>query len=211
MDTTYFRRTFGVMVWRCPHRKKNILWKFLPYETVAQYLQGIEQIRGQGWNVQAVVCDGRRGLFKAFDVPVQMCHFHQTQIVTRYITRKPKLQASIELQSLMRMLPKTDEASFTHWLNLWYDRWQNFLAEKTTDAFTGRWHYTHRRLRSAYYSVRRNIPYLFTYQKYPNLNIPNTTNSLEGTFTHIKDKVRLHRGLKLHRKQKLIEALLRGD
>ena len=35
MDTTYFRRLFGVMVWRCPHRSKNLLWKFLPYETIA--------------------------------------------------------------------------------------------------------------------------------------------------------------------------------
>jgi len=30
MDTTYFKRLFGVMVWRCPHQHKNLLWKFPP-------------------------------------------------------------------------------------------------------------------------------------------------------------------------------------
>lgn len=33
----------------------------------------------------------------------------------------------------------------------------------------------------------------------------NTTNSLDSFFGHLKDAVRVHRGLKLHRKTKLIE------
>jgi hypothetical protein len=96
MDTTYFGRIFGVMVWRCVYRKKNLLWKFLQQETIGKYVQGITELKTQGWNIQAIVCDGKRGLFKAFDCPVQMCQFHQAAIVTRYITRRPKLQAGIE-------------------------------------------------------------------------------------------------------------------
>lgn len=46
MDTTYFRRTFGVMVWRCPHRRKNLLWRFVPYETVEAYIRGVEELEG---------------------------------------------------------------------------------------------------------------------------------------------------------------------
>lgn len=211
MDTTYFRRTFGVMVWRCPHRRKNLLWRFVPYETVEGYIRGIDELEERGWNVKAIVCDGRRGLFQAFPIPVQMCHFHQAQIVTRYVTRKPKLQASTDLQALMRLLPHTDEASFTYWLEQWYVQWRDFIMEKTVDADTKKWHYTHKRLRSAFNSVRRNLPFLFAFERYPDRKIPNTTNSLDGTFTHIKDKVRLHRGLKLHRKQKLISELLKDD
>lgn len=211
MDTTYFRRTFGVMVVRCPHQKQNIFWEFVAYETVERYVSLVQKLRQHGWYIQAIVCDGRRGLFTAFPgIPVQMCHFHQAQIVTRYVTRRPKLAAGIELQSLMRLLPRTDEASFTHWLSAWHRRWKGFLADRTIDPVTGHWHYTHRRLRSAYRSVRSNLPYLFTFEYHPRLNIPNTTNSLDGTFAHIKDKLRLHRGLKLHRKQKLIEELLRS-
>ena len=211
MDTTYFGRVFGVMVWRCPHRKKNLLWKFLKQENKNEYVQGIEELQKQQWNTKAVVCDGKRGLFKAFDCPVQMCHFHQAAIVTRYVTRRPKLQAGIELQQLMRMLPRTDEASFTHWLHNWHTQWKDFLDERTTNLFDRRICFTHKRLRSAYRSLKTNLPYLFTFEKYPELKIPNTTNSLEGIFAHLKDKTRLHRGLKTERKQRLIEQLLKGE
>ena len=211
MDTTYFKRMYGVMVWRCPHRKKNLLWRFLPYETIMAYKDGIEELRAKGWNVKAIICDGRRGLLNGFSVPVQMCHFHQAAIVTRYVTRRPKLVAGQDLQSLMRFLPKIDEAQFTLWLELWYDKWGEFLKEKTVDEITGHWHYTHGRLRSAYYSVKRNLPYLFTYLRYPDLDIPNTSNSLEGIFTHIKKNIRLHGGLRIHQKQPMIEEFLRGE
>ena len=211
MDTTYFRRLFGVMVWRCPHRKKNLLWKFLPYETIAAYKDGIEMLEAAGWKVRAIVCDGRRGLLKGFSVPVQMCHFHQAAIVTRYVTRRPKLEAGQDLQALMRFLPKVDEVQFTLWLELWYDKWGTFLKERTINELTGRWHYTHRRLRSAYYSVKRNLPNLFTYLRHPELNIPNTSNSLEGIFTHIKKNMRLHGGLRVPQKQPMIEEFLRAE
>ncbi len=210
MDTTYFRRFFGVMVWRCPHRKRNLLWRFVPYETIAAYKAGIAQLTERGWNVRAIVCDGRRGLLQGFSVPVQMCHFHQCAIVTRYVTRRPKLEAGQDLQALMRHLPHVDEAQFTLWLELWHDKWGDFLKEKTVDDLTGRWHYTHRRIRSAYYSVRRNLPHLFTYLRYLELQVPNTTNSLEGMFTHIKKNLRLHGGLRMHQKQPMIEEFLGG-
>ncbi|HOD78837.1 MAG TPA: hypothetical protein PKI10_11275, partial [Syntrophorhabdus sp.] len=39
-----------------------------------------------------------------------------------------------------------------------------------------------------------NLPFLFTYKKYPDLNIPNTTNSLDGCFAYLKELVRVRRG-----------------
>jgi len=48
------------------------------------------------------------------------------------------------------------------------------------------------------------MPYLFTYQRHPELNIPNTTNTLDGLFAHLKDYVRVHRGLKSDLKNKII-------
>jgi hypothetical protein len=211
MDTTYFRRLFGVMVWRCPHRHKNLFWKFVPHETISAYKDGIRQMEAQGWKVKAIVCDGRRGLLQGFSIPVQMCQFHQTMIVTRYITRRPKLEAGQDLQALMRQLTDVGEATFTLWLELWHDKWETFLKEKTLIEGTRRWHYTHRRIRSAYYSVKRNLPFLFMYLRHPNLNIPNTTNSLEGIFTHIKKNMRLHGGQRMHHKLPMIEEFLRVE
>ncbi len=211
MDTTYFGTVFGVMVFRCPHRRKNLRWVFVDYETIGQYVAGVEELRRQGWHVTGVVCDARRGLVSAFpDIPVQMCQFHQVQIVLRYITRNPKLLAGKELKALVLLLKKTDEASFRHWLRQWREKWKVFLAERTVDPLTERWHFTHRRLRSAYRSLETNLPWLFTFERHPHLHMPNTTNSLEGSFTHLKKKIALHSGLRIDRKQKLIQELLSG-
>ena len=80
---------------------------------------------------------------------MQMCQFHQVAIITRYITCSPKLQAGIELKSLMRKLTKSSRSDFNDLLNKWYNKWKEFLSEKTYDEETGKWHYTHGRLRSA--------------------------------------------------------------
>ena len=42
--------------------------------------------------------------------------------------------------------------------------------------------------------------YIFSSEKYPYLSIPNTTNTMEGGFGHLKYKVKLHRGLAENRK-----------
>ena len=211
MDTTYFGKVFGVTVFRCPHRRKNLLWKFLPHETIAEYVTGIDALKQRGWRITAVVCDAKRGLVQAFsDIPVQMCQFHQVQIVLRYITRNPKLEAGKELKELVHQLKRTDEASFRYWLIQWHTKWKEFLSEKTIDEGKRRWHFTHKRLRSAYRSLGTNLPWLFTFEHHPSLHMPNTTNSLEGSFTHVKKKIALHSGLRIDRKQKLIQELLRG-
>ncbi len=137
-----------------------------------------------------------------------MRHFHQKAIVTRYLTMRPKLEAGIELRELVHGLPEKDEKSFTKNLAAWHEKWCEFLAKKTVNQETGRWHYTHKRLRSAHRSLETNLPYLFTYKRYPELNIPNTTNGLEGLFAYLKELVRVHRGIKPELKRKIIESIL---
>ena len=66
-----------------------------------------------------------------------------------------------------------------------------------------------RRVRSAYKSLKRFLPYLFTYQTHSNLNIPNTTNALDGgCFSPLKDLLRVHRGIGIKMKRKLIVYFL---
>jgi len=209
MDTMYFGRAYGVMVFRDWYRHVNLLWKFVDYETIALYQKGISELQQMGYEVVAIVVDGRRGIFNNFaGIPIQMCQFHQSQIVKRYITSRPKLKAGIELKWVVDRLSRTDEPSFTGWLKEWYCKWENFLKETTVNPETNTKCYTHKGLRSAYFSLLHNLPYLFTCQRYYELGIPTTTNTLDGSFAHIKDKVRIHRGLKKARRQKLIEELL---
>lgn len=209
MDTTYFRRGFGVMVFRDAYEKKDLYRTYVKYETLHLYKQGIRLLKLKGWNIKAIVCDGRRGLFKAFPgCPVQMCHFHQQMIIRRYLTQNPRSEANIELRELSLTLTSIDKESWQYALELWYQKWKNYLKEKTTDPVTGKWHYTHRRLRSAYRSLKTNTSYLFTYQDYPDLHIPNTTNSLDGSFTDLKSKLRNHSGIKDEMKIKLTDHFL---
>jgi hypothetical protein len=208
-DSTFFKHTFGICVLRAEAIKQNIFCRFIDYERAEAYRRGRVKIESQGFVITAVVTDGRTGIRGVFgDVPTQMCHFHQRQIIIRHLTTRPKLEAGIELKIIAEMLSRTTEEKFTNILDLWHKKWWSFLKEKTIDPITGKWFYTHRRIRSAHYSLRKNLPYLFTYQKYPELNIPNTTNSLEGTFSHLKDLIKLHRGLKLKIKQKMIAEIL---
>ena len=128
----------------------------------------------------------------------------------RCLTTRPKLEASRELKTITDTLPKTNEQTFTAELFAWNEKWKDFLKQKTTDLNTGHWFYTHKKVRATYRSLKTNLPYLFTYQKYPELNIPNTTNSLDGFFNRLKSLVFVHRGLKPKRRMKIIVEILKG-
>ena len=159
------------------------------------------------------VIDGRAGVKKVLHsmfpgLPIQHCQFHQTQTVQQYISKKPKLEASKELKILVSLLTNSTKKEFTEYLNHWHKKWDWFLKERTEDFKTGRRHFTHKRLRSAYFSLKNNLPYLFTYLEFPELEIPNTTNSCDGSFTHWKNKVKIHRGLRRDRRKKMIDYLL---
>jgi hypothetical protein len=183
-------------------------------ERMATYHYGRKILESEGWVFTAAVVDGRRGLTSIFkDIPVQLCQFHQIKQVTKYLTRRPKTEAGRELWTLTLSLTKTTESVFEKALTLWHERWHVFIEEKTVYAFTSgkrKWFYTHKNVRSAYYSLQRNLPYLFTYQKYPELSIPNTTNSLDGMFSQMKAKVAVHRGLRRDRRYKVISKILRN-
>lgn len=208
-DATFFKRTFGILVFRSQKLKKNVYWKEVKSETIQEYRDTRNLLESRGFKFLAIVLDGKPGARKVFsDIPVQMCQFHQIAIVNRYLTTRPRLEASIELREIVLKLSKTDEESFEGWLDEWYEKWKDFLKEKTIDPKTGKWHYTHKRLRAAYRSLKTNLPYLFTYQKYPELDIPNTTNGLESSFSHLKDLVRIHRGISKELKLKIIDEIL---
>ncbi len=200
VDTTFFGRTWGVCVFRSPHLKKNIWWTDVLKEIMAHYHYGRKILEERGWTFKAVVVDGKRGILKVFEgMPIQVCQFHQMKTVTKYLTRRPETGEGQSLRRVMLELTHCTEKEFTKLLNNWKKTYPYILTDKTYVTGTKHWYYTHKKTRSAYLSMERNVPYLFTYQRYPELNIPNTTNSLEGSFTHLKDKVKIHHGLRKNR------------
>lgn len=214
VDTTFWGRTYGVCVFFSKELKRAIWWHEVNSERMAHYHYGRKILESAGWIFTAVVVDGRRGFLNVFKgIPIQICQFHQIKQVTKYLTRRPKTDAGRELRTLALTLTETDEATFTAALNAWHVRWGDYIEEKTVLEFTTgkkKWYYTHGKVRSAYRSIKNNLPCLFTYQKYPALNIPNTTNDLDGSFSALKKKLAVHHGLRRDRRFKVISQLLNG-
>ncbi len=211
MDTTYWGRSFGVMLFKDAISKLNLLKYYVQTETNSLYKEGIRELQSRDFIIKAIVCDGRRGLLQSFgQIPVQMCQFHQVAIIRKYLTKKPRMQASRELQQLTRLLVQTDKESFQGALDNWYARWETFLNERTTNPETGKSHYTHKRLRSAYRSLSNNLPWLFTWYDQIESNIPNTTNAIDGHFAALKTKMRNHNGMSLQRKKCFIDGFLKA-
>lgn len=100
-DATFWGRGYGVLVIRCPRLKKNIHYHEIITETPFEYLKARKAVEAEGFVLEAAVIDGKRGVKAIFDdVPVQMCQFHQIQIVKRYLTSCPKLPAGKELRAI---------------------------------------------------------------------------------------------------------------
>jgi hypothetical protein len=58
MDTTYFGRKFGVMVFKDSIGGQILYKLYVRQETNKLYLSGIEEISRRGIKVQAIICDG---------------------------------------------------------------------------------------------------------------------------------------------------------
>lgn len=210
IDTTYFD-TYGVMVFRCWKRRRNLLWYFVDVETVEAYLAGMKELEARGYVIASVTVDGKTWLkeaLKARGYPVQLCQFHLMKTVTRYLTRHPLLPAGIALRHLTLTLSHTNRDVFSRTLIAWHEQWDAFLKERTIDPYTGRWCYTHRRIRGAYAVIQQALSYLFTFEEYPKLDVPKTTNTLDGSFSHLKQKIRVHRGLNRETEQKMVSTIL---
>ena len=200
---------WGVLVFRDQYHKENLWWRFIDEEKLIHYKEGMYHLISLGYTIISVTCDGFSGLPELFSpIPVQFCHFHQAQIVRRYTTLNPKIVAGHELLDLVKTLTFTTEKVFEHRLSIFVDKYRDFLNEKTTSPFTRESFYTHKKLRSAVRSLQLHLHMLFTFERFPLLHIPTTTNSLESHFSHIKDVVRIHRGLSLSLKQKMIHTIL---
>ena len=211
MDTTYWRRNFGLMLFKDSLTKENLLKYYVRNETNALYAQGINELKSLGFEIIGIVCDGRKGLIQSLkDIPVQMCQFHQSAIIRRYLTKRPKLKSAQELMEVVNLMKQTDKESFVGALQMWFDKWETFINERTANPITNKSFYTHKRLRSAYRSLKSNLPYLFTWYDHIELRLPNTTNAIDGHFADLKNKLRNHNGLSKERKMKFIDEFLKA-
>ena len=123
------------------------------------------------------------------------------------LTTNPRLPVAKELKSLAHQITRSSRLEFEKSLEKWEQKWKDFLQEKPYGE-DGKWHFTHRRTRSAFYSLKRNLNALFTFENYPVKQVPRTNNAIESLNSILKMRLRLHRGLSKEKQELLIGNIL---
>lgn len=210
MDTTYWGRNFGVVILMDASDSRVLWFKFIDRrERLEDYREGLTCLKESGLLIKAVVSDGFTGVKETLSgIPYQLCQFHQLMRIRQLLTNNPKLPASVELKTIASSLTTSGKEQFRAMLEDWHNRWKDFLKEKTI-IDGGKSFFTHRRTRSAYYSLKTHLDALFTYQDFTDGSVPNTNNALESLNSVIKTKLRNHRGISIMRRMLLIANLLR--
>jgi hypothetical protein len=203
-------------------KDKVITWGFYQSENYASWTHLLSTLTGQPL---AIACDGQKGMIKAIKelfpkTLIQRCHFHLLARNRQLLTLHPETPPAVDLTSLVKKVTKIKtRLHLGLWLQdyrLWLDKYDQFLKEKTYPSFDNIYlyknfikgkrcfFYTHQRLRSAHYQLKKALPFLFQYLKCS--SIPNTSNLLEGGInSSLAELLRRHRGLTLS-KQKILVA-----
>lgn len=199
VDATYFRKKKNTEPWcavvfRDPIKKENLWYGFGDVETHDLYKEGRRSLESLGYTILGVTGDGKACIRKVFDdIPFQMCLVHMERIVIRKITRNPRLEAGIVFLALIKTLGRCSSSIWKERWKMYIEKYRDFLNEKSINGDNGILFWTHKELRSAVLSAQMFLPYLFNYETTRELS--QTTNSLEGHFGHVKDIVRIHRGI----------------
>ena len=202
VDGTYFTNKVCLLLYRDNNIKMTILYRLAQREGLRDLMDDLQAIKDVGIEVESVTCDGAANILKAVrnvfpEAIIQRCTFHIANEVCLWLTKKPKSEAAKELRELVGYLNKVsthEEAQL--WMRAfvdWKTKYHPFINQKTTDEQSGRWWYTHKTLHQSASHIERAIPNMFCYLFSP--KIPKTSNSIESFFGHLKDHLRLHRGL----------------
>ena len=209
MDATYWGRNFGVVLFMDTQTHRILYYHFIyRRERIEDYRLGIRYLQSQGVEIVGIVSDRLQGIKEAFpNIPFQYCQFHQRQHIRQLLTNNPRMEASCALKALVAEVHHTSKEESAKSLVRWQTQWRDFMNEKT-DLPNGQKSFTHRRLCSAYFSLRKHLDILFTYESFPELNFPKTNNALEALNAILKTKLRLHRGISIKRREVLIASII---
>jgi len=203
MDATYFTQ-FCLVAYQDDLDGYTQLTRFTDGEHYQEIREDLENLIRLGVQLESITTDGHKGVLKAIkksvpDVLIQRCLVHIQRMCLIWLTRYPKHCSGQELRKLVLMLLKikteNDKLYWTNELNLWYQRHKDYLSERTYNEATERYWYKHKLIRRSYFTIKRALPNMFHYLQNP--DIPNTTNGIEGYFSHLKNHLDIHRGMTL--------------
>ena len=215
IDGTYFRNKVCLVVYRGHHIKSTVFYRLTDKEREWEIIQDLQTLKALGVRIESITSDGARDIIRAvrYVFPYasrQRCLVHIERECLSWITQFPKTSAGIALRRLVLQISDiathNDERFWKMQLEKWHLQYGEFLKERTVSRTTGTSSYTHDKLRKAYFHIWRALPDMFSFIDNP--RIPKSTNALESFFGHLKDNLRLHRGLSLDHHKNFIKWYL---
>lgn len=214
IDGTYYSDDHCLIVYRAENLKRTVFYRFARLEDDDEIASDLMTIRDLGYKVVGITTDGGDNIIRATkfvypDVPRQRCVVHVQRECLALITLRPRSQEGTTLKNIVSKLSEIKTANDKLWWIKMYDKWvednEEYVCEKGVLA-NGQTYYIRNDLRKAYVHLRRAVPNLFLYLDNPGL--PETTNAIESFFGHVKDQLRLHRGLSERRIDNFIKWYL---
>lgn len=193
-------------------KKSNeiIYWRSFDRETFMNYVIVLSEIKELGYEILGVTSDWHGSLVSAVmwilpDIPHQRCLVHTKRRCDSLLTRNPETVAGRELKEVVRELSKIsskyESEIWLKWLGRWEERHSDSIKQRSygkKDNGKNTWWYTHKNLRATFRTLKFSIDHLFLYLDYEGLD--KDTNGIESEFSHLKQKISMHRGLKMTRK-----------
>lgn len=109
LDATFFGKGYGILMARNP--KRILCWQEIATESMEEYGRCLDQLDNMSCRFSAFVVDGKPGIKQLLHhrypgIPIQLCQFHEIQIIKRYIPARAKTDAARELRRLCLGLKK---------------------------------------------------------------------------------------------------------
>lgn len=202
IDGTYYSNDHCLIVYRAANLKRTIFYRFCKTEDDDEIASDLINIRSMGYDIVGITTDGGDNIIRAVEyaypnVPRQRCMVHVQRECLSKITLHPRSPEGRMLKYLVMKLGEINTHNEKMWwigaFENWVEENKEYVCEKAHYPNSARTYYVRDELRKAYVHLRRAIPNLFMYIEHPGL--PRSTNALEAFFGHIKDQLRLHRGL----------------
>lgn len=215
IDGTYFSNGLCLILYYDHDIRYVQLYRHTDKEKLKEIREDLENLKKLGVEVYSVTCDGHRSILSAIrkaypEAIIQRCLVHIKRQVKNYLSENPKNAICRELLKISKEITtiKTSEQA-NCWIvkfEEWYFENKEFIEEKSINLDTGFMWNKHKNLHLATVLLINAIPNMFAYLQDP--EIPYTTNRLEAYFTHLKEKLTLHRGLRFIAKKNFIKWYL---
>lgn len=215
IDGTYFENGLCLILYYDYDIQYVQLFRQTNQEKFKEIKEDLLNLKKLGTQVYSVTCDGHKSTMKAVskafpNAIVQRCIVHVKRQIKSYLGVKPQLPQARALlyysQQITQIHTQEQAAVWLRQVHDWYHKQESFINQKSINDITGRSWYTHKHLHQAATHLINAIPHLFCYLN--DEQIPKSTNQIEGYFAHLKEKLALHRGLRLEAKKNFIKWYL---